>query len=148
MFPFPIFFEHQLRTEWAKPAANLQSPTLVKKLYNLPDFTNKMLQVPLVDAPVLAIQLMGLLSEDGQGSIWDLWDKVIEIALRHSHEATALAIKACAMASIVARASIVWGGKMVELLPAKETRLLELGSRILKTSAFLADASLDGHLRL
>lgn len=97
--------------------------------------------MPLVDAPVLAMQSPGLLSEDGQGTIRDPWDKKLEIALRHSHEATTLAIKACAATCIVARASIVWAKKMMELLPESETRLLEGVSRILKASSFSADAS-------
>lgn len=57
----------------------------------------------------------------------------MKIAIRHLHEATALAIKACATASIVARASIVWGQKMSELLPESESRLIEGVSRMLKS---------------
>lgn len=64
-------------------------------------------------------------------------------ALRQCHEATAMAIKACATASVVSRASIVWGKKMLELLPDSETRLREGASRILKASSFMADATLD-----
>lgn len=98
----------------------------------------------LVDGPVLALQSADLLSEDGQGNIRDQWDKKIEIALWHSHEATALAVKACATASIVTRASIVWGRKMLELLPESEGRLIEGASRMLKATSFAVDAALDG----
>lgn len=130
--------------EWEKPAANCQSPTTVKRLYNLPDFANDFLRVPLVDTPVLPLQSSDQLSEDGQGSIRDSWDKKIEIVLRHNHEATALAIKARATASVVTRASIVWGRKMLELLPDSETRLIDGASRMLKASSFVAEATLDG----
>lgn len=74
----------------------------------------------------------------------DAWDKKIEIALRHSHEATALVIKVCAVASIVTRESIMWGRKILELLPESESRLIEGASRLLKASSFAADATLDG----
>lgn len=48
VFPFPIFFQKQLKAEWSKPASNRQSPPTVKKLYKLPTFANEMLRVPLV----------------------------------------------------------------------------------------------------
>lgn len=71
VFPFPIFFEKQPKGEWKKLANSRQCPQPVKKLYNLLPFANEMQQTPLVDAPVLAIQSSGLLSEDGHGSIRD-----------------------------------------------------------------------------
>lgn len=111
VFPFPIFFQKQLKAEWSKPASNRQSPPMVKKLYKLPTFANEMLRVPLVDTPIMALQSYGLLSEDGQGYIRDQWDRKIDTGLRRCHEATAYAIKACATASLVSRASIVWGRK-------------------------------------
>uniref|UniRef100_A0ACB8FNS3 Uncharacterized protein n=1 Tax=Sphaerodactylus townsendi TaxID=933632 RepID=A0ACB8FNS3_9SAUR len=36
-------FEDQLNKEWEKPAANKQYPSLLRKLYALPDYTNDML---------------------------------------------------------------------------------------------------------
>lgn len=143
VFPFPIFFKRQLKGEWDKPANGRQCPLPIKKLYNLPSFANAMLQVPRVDAPVLAIQSSRLVSEEDHGAIRDPWDKRLDTALKRCHEATAMAIKVCAMASIVSRASIVWGRKMVELLPESETHLLEGASWMLKTVSFMADATLD-----
>lgn len=120
-----------MRAEWAKPTANRQCSQLYKKLYNLPSFANEILQVPLVGTRVLAIQSSGLLSEDGQGSVKDVWDRHMDGSLRSCHEATAMAIKACTTASVVSRASIVWEKKMLKLLPDSETRLREGASRIL-----------------
>lgn len=57
-----------------------------------------------------------------------------------------MAVKVCATASIVSRASIVWSQKMLQLLPESETRLLEGASRILKAGSFTADATLDAIL--
>lgn len=103
VFPFLIFFKQQLKAEWAKPTANKQFPTFVRKLYELPSFVNYMLQVPLVDAPVVALQGLGLLSEDGQGAVRDNLDKRIDTALRWAHEATAVVIRASSTASLVSR---------------------------------------------
>lgn len=71
VFPFPQFFKHQLKAEWAKPMANRQFSSTIKKLYTLPSFAIEMLQVPLEDAPIVALQSSGLLSEDGQVSFHD-----------------------------------------------------------------------------
>lgn len=93
VFPLPIFFECQIKAEWNKPATHKQCPSSVRRLYKLPDFANDFLAVPLMDAPVLSLQSTGLVEEDGLGVIRDSWDKKMEIALRHSHEAATLAIK-------------------------------------------------------
>lgn len=45
VFLFPEFFKHQLKAEWAKPTANRQFLFSIKKLYELPSFANKMLQL-------------------------------------------------------------------------------------------------------
>lgn len=76
-----------------------------------------MLQVPLVDAPVTALQYSGLRSEDVQGSFHDNLYKCIDVVLRCNHEATAMAIRASAIASVVSRASIVWLCKLSPLIP-------------------------------
>lgn len=54
-----------------------------------------------------------------------------------------MAVKACAIASIVSRPAIVWGRKMVQLIPQGHKRLLEGANRILKLNAFTTDATLD-----
>lgn len=78
VFPFPIFFEQQLRTEWEAPATPRRSLASVRKPYSLPKFTDDFLKVSVVDAPVLAIQSTGLFTEDGQGTIKAVWDRKIE----------------------------------------------------------------------
>lgn len=113
--PFPKFFKRHLNPEWAKPASNKQFSPFFKKLYELPTFASEMLQVPLVDAPVLTLQSTGLLAEDGQGYMHNHWDKRLEAALGRNHEATTMAIKACAIVSIGSRAVIIWGRKTEQL---------------------------------
>lgn len=63
------------------------------------------------------LQSTGLFKEDSKGSIWDAWDKKIEQNLRLSHESLALAISSSATASIVARPAIVWGKKLLDIVP-------------------------------
>lgn len=93
MFPFPEYFEQQLKNEWVKPASNMQFSPFFKKLYELPQFASKLLQVPLMDAPVAALQFSDLLSEDGQEYVRDHWDKWLEAALWRNREDTAMVIK-------------------------------------------------------
>lgn len=143
VFPFPEFFERQIKAEWQKPSANKQFPSLAKKLYDLPPFANEMLQVPLVDAPVVDLQSPGLLSEDGQGSVRDNLDKRVDTALRRTHEAIAMTIKASVTTSMVCRAAIVWARKLLQLLPENNRRVLEGATRLLKAASFSSDASLD-----
>lgn len=102
-----------------------------------------MLQVPDVDAPIVPLQSPGLLSEDSQGSVHDNLDKRIDTVLRRAHEATAMAIKASSIASVVSRAAIVWARKMLQLLPETDKRLLEGASRLLKAAAITSYATLD-----
>lgn len=143
VFLFPEFFGSQLRAEWSKPASNKQFSPFFKKLYDLPPSASELLQVPLVDAPVVALQSSGLLAEDGQGCVRDHWDKRMEAALQRSHEATAMAIKACVTASVVSRASIVYGRKLMQLISPDDKCLLQGAGRMLKASAFATDAMLD-----
>lgn len=143
VFPFPIFFEEQLRAEWENPAVSRHPPPSIRKLYSLPKFTEDFLKVPMVDAPILSIQSSGLVSADGQGSIRDNWDKRIDQDLKRVYQTSASTIGANATASIVARASIVWTKKLLDLIPQTDSRLQEGLSRILKANAFIADATLD-----
>lgn len=122
---------------------NSPAPPSVKKLYALPKFTNDFLKVPVVEAPILDIQSSGLLSQDGLGSIKDSWDKRIEHSLCWTYDASSLSVGASATASIVARASIVWIKKLIDLIPPDDSRVQEGLSRILKANSFVADATLD-----
>lgn len=54
-----------------------------------------------------------------------------------------MTIRACATASIVFRATILWVRKMMQLLPDSKSRLLEGASQMLKGSSFTGDATLD-----
>lgn len=142
-FPFPIFFEEQLRMEWENPATTRRPPQSVKRLYSLPKFTDDFLKAPLVDAPVLAIQSPGLVSQDGKGTLKDAGDRKIEQDLRRSYETSGQAIAATSTASIVARASIVWVKKLLDLIPQTDSRVQEGLTRVLKANSFIADATLD-----
>lgn len=65
----------------------------------------------------MVLQYSGLLSEDGQVAVRDPLDKCIDVALKRAHKATAMAIKASAITSIVSQASIVWLRKLSQLIP-------------------------------
>lgn len=142
VFPLPQYFERLLKAEWSKPMAERKFPGFLKKLYALPSFTNDFLQVPLVDAPVIALHSSSLISVDGQGSIRDRLDRKADSALRNAHKATTMSIRASAIASIVSRAAIVWTRKLLQLIP-DDRRLNEGVNRLLKAVSFTTDAALD-----
>uniref|UniRef100_A0ACB8FVY1 Uncharacterized protein n=1 Tax=Sphaerodactylus townsendi TaxID=933632 RepID=A0ACB8FVY1_9SAUR len=143
VFPFPEYFETQVINQWEKPAANKRCPNFLRKLYDLPVYANNILQVPIIDGPVAALQSSGLVSKDGRGQIKDFQDRRSEQFCKRTHEAAAMAIRASATASIVSRASIVWARKVLELLPPTETKAIEGVNRMLKAASFAADATLD-----
>uniref|UniRef100_A0ACB8FNX0 Uncharacterized protein n=1 Tax=Sphaerodactylus townsendi TaxID=933632 RepID=A0ACB8FNX0_9SAUR len=143
VFPFPEYFETQVINQWEKPAANKRCPNFLRKLYDLPAYANNILQVPIIDGPVAALQSSGLVSKDGRGQIKDFQDRRSEQFCKRTHEAAAMAIRASATASIVSRASIVWARKVLELLPPTETKAIEGVNRMLKAASFAADATLD-----
>uniref|UniRef100_A0ACB8FJI1 Uncharacterized protein n=1 Tax=Sphaerodactylus townsendi TaxID=933632 RepID=A0ACB8FJI1_9SAUR len=95
------------------------------------------------DGPVAALQSSGLVSKDGRGQIKDMQDRRSDQFCKRTHEATAMAIRALATASIVSRASIVWARKVLELIPPTETKAIEGVNRMLKAANFVADATLD-----
>lgn len=132
-----------MRAEWEKPLANKQSPGFIKKPYTLPSFTNEFLQVPLVDALIAALPSLGLLSEDGQGSIRDNLDKKAEFALKKACEAIAVSIRANSAIALISRASDVWAQKLIQLLPENSKHLLEGWNRLFKAVSFSADVVLD-----
>uniref|UniRef100_A0ACB8EKJ0 Uncharacterized protein n=1 Tax=Sphaerodactylus townsendi TaxID=933632 RepID=A0ACB8EKJ0_9SAUR len=143
IFPFPEYFETQVTNQWDKPAANNRCPNYLRKLYDLPAYANNILQVPIIDGPVAALQSSGLVSKDGRGQIKDMQDRRSDQFCKRTHEATAMAIRASATASIVSRASIVWARKVLELIPPTETKAIEGVNRMLKAASFAADATLD-----
>lgn len=57
-----------------------------------------------------------------------------------------MAIKTSATASIVARAAIVWGKKLLDLVPQTDSWVLEGLSRIIKANAFNATTGKGGNL--
>uniref|UniRef100_A0ACB8FK42 Uncharacterized protein n=1 Tax=Sphaerodactylus townsendi TaxID=933632 RepID=A0ACB8FK42_9SAUR len=64
VFPFPEYFETQVTNEWDKPTANRRCPNFLRKLYALPSYANDILQVPIIDGPVAALQSTGAVSKD------------------------------------------------------------------------------------
>lgn len=144
--PFPASFETQIKAEWNKPLANKRCPTYIKRLYSLSPYVNEFLQVPVIDAPVAALQTGGLLAEEGHGSLKDPVDKKADFALRKAHESAILAIKSSASASIFSRAAIVWMRKLIQLIPETDHRALEGANRVLKAVSYTADATLDSML--
>uniref|UniRef100_A0ACB8G455 Uncharacterized protein n=1 Tax=Sphaerodactylus townsendi TaxID=933632 RepID=A0ACB8G455_9SAUR len=53
--------------EWDRPTANRWYPRFLLKLYAMPSYANDILQVPPLDAPVVTLQSLGIMTMDSQG---------------------------------------------------------------------------------
>ena len=143
LYPLPQFFANKIKAEWKSPLNPKQLPSIMKKNYTLLDPGESMFKTPKVDAAVTALQTSGFLTQDGEGSIRDPVDKKADTALRRAHEALTMGMRAATVASIVARASIVWARRLVNILPPENRSFQEGASRWLKSVSLLSDASLD-----
>lgn len=101
----------------------------------------------LVNICITALQLSGLLSEDGQVSIREILDKGANFVLREVHDSTAMAIRVSAMIYVVFRAAIVCTRKVLQLIP--NNRYLKKGvNRLPKTTRFTMDTTLDSFISI
>uniref|UniRef100_A0ACB8F8C5 Uncharacterized protein n=1 Tax=Sphaerodactylus townsendi TaxID=933632 RepID=A0ACB8F8C5_9SAUR len=116
--------------------ANRQFSSLVKKLYDLPTYVNNILKVPLLDTPMVALQLPG-------SAIKDSLDQRSNLTLCKAHEAIAMSIRATTTTSLVSKVAIERSHKIFQLLSEDNCHLHKGTAQLLKGSAFSADATLD-----
>lgn len=126
-----------------RPLANRRCPGPIRHLYAISSYANEFFQVPVIDAPVAALQTGGLLAGDGHGSIKDPVDRKADFTFKKAHETAILSIKAVASTSIVSRAAIVWMRKLIQLIPEGDHCALEGANRVLKAVSFASDATVD-----
>ncbi|KAL8169593.1 UNVERIFIED_CONTAM: hypothetical protein K2H54_053345 [Gekko kuhli] len=76
------FFEDAMKAEWALLGRGNSLPSIAKKFYTLPEDTIEDLKVPLVDAPVVALQSGAVLLKDEENALNDSVDKKNKMALK------------------------------------------------------------------
>ncbi|XP_061442298.1 uncharacterized protein LOC133365051 [Rhineura floridana] len=129
--------------EWAHPLKARRFKNLADRLYALaPDFATK-LDVPGIDEPIARLVSRSLLPREGESHLKDTTERRIDFALRKNHEATALAMRASASASIFSRASMMWLDDLLEDANPDPVALRRALLKLRKTAAFVADATLD-----
>lgn len=69
VFPFPEYFDNIIKVEWAHPGGGNLVLFLVKRLYALPEEAMEDLKVPLVGAPLLALDSGAVLPEYGENAL-------------------------------------------------------------------------------
>ncbi|XP_048342392.1 NIF3-like protein 1 isoform X1 [Sphaerodactylus townsendi] len=141
--PFPEYFYRLLMKEWAEPGSKKQFPKITEKLYSLTPHVMELLRVPLVDAAVIALHSTNLIVQDELGSLKDGLDDRADVALRKSHKAMAMTIRAASTAAIISRAALLWARQLDQLLADSSPRVKKEVRLILKAVSFLSDASLD-----
>uniref|UniRef100_A0ACB8FHR6 Uncharacterized protein n=1 Tax=Sphaerodactylus townsendi TaxID=933632 RepID=A0ACB8FHR6_9SAUR len=82
--PFLEYFDTTVRVEWQNLMADKQPPVFTKKLYCLNKQAMEMLESPLVDVPVVALQSSDLFSVDGRGNVRDPLDRKVEFATKNA----------------------------------------------------------------
>ncbi|XP_061465045.1 uncharacterized protein LOC133376608 [Rhineura floridana] len=116
---------------------------MADRLYALaPDFATK-LDVPGIDEPIARLVSRSILPREGESHLKDTTERRIDFALRKNHEATALAMRASASASIFSRASMMWLDDLLEDDNPDPVAFKRALLKLRKTAAFVADATLD-----
>ncbi|XP_061443669.1 uncharacterized protein LOC133365571 [Rhineura floridana] len=129
--------------EWAHPLKARCFKNMADRLYALaPDFATK-LDVPGIDEPIARLVSRSILPRKGESHLKDTTERRIDFALRKNHEATALAMRASASASIFSRASMMWLDDLLEDDNPDPVAFKRALLKLRKTAAFVADATLD-----
>lgn len=115
---------------------------LDRHLYNLgADFT-KLLQVPTVDSPVVALSAPPVLTGPPE-EILRPEDKRAEQLLVKAHQLAAWAIRVSSAASFFNRASLLWLKELQDRFPPTDTRLQQVLNKIVTALEFSADITLN-----
>lgn len=105
--PAPKLFSDVVLRQWSFPSSGPVPNNLDKQFYNMaPDFSH-LLQVPSVDAPVLALSSLSPLAGPPEEYLRPE-EKKVERTLIKGHQASAWSVQASSAASFFNRATILW----------------------------------------
>lgn len=102
-----------------------------------------LLKVPTVDQPVAALASSSVIPADGDGGPKDACDRHIEMALRKSFDASALALRAVSANSLMSRAMMSWIEEFQESAGKLPKDIRALLKKISLAASFAAESSLD-----
>lgn len=102
----------------------------------------KLLQIPAVDPPIMALSAPSNLTGPPEGSLRPK-DRQLEHSLVKSHLASAWSVKAAVASSFFNRASILWLRQLQERLPLSDVRSQQDINKILAALEYSTDATLN-----
>ncbi|XP_060542672.1 neuronal membrane glycoprotein M6-b isoform X1 [Pantherophis guttatus] len=140
--PAPKLFSDVLQRQWKFPSSGPSPNSLDKKFYNLASEYANLLQIPTVDAPVLALASPSPVLGPPEESL-PPEDRKTERSLIKGHQASAWSVQAASAASFFNRASILWLKQLQSRLPASEVRAHQDINKIMAAVEFSADATLN-----
>lgn len=82
MVAFFEFFEHYIKEEWTNLVSHKQNPNLAKRHNSLPDQVKDLLQVPLVNALIVALFSSGLVTKDSKVSLHNQLDYALKSGMK------------------------------------------------------------------
>ncbi|KAL8190433.1 UNVERIFIED_CONTAM: hypothetical protein K2H54_053979 [Gekko kuhli] len=98
-------------------------------------------KVALVDAPVVALHSGAILSKDGDNVLKDPVNRKNKTALKKSHEAASLAVRASAVPSSFTRAIVIWANNLLQEMDPDRVVLKGSFLKIKIAAEFGSDAS-------
>ncbi|XP_060542718.1 ligand-dependent nuclear receptor corepressor-like protein isoform X7 [Pantherophis guttatus] len=140
--PAPKLFTDMLQCQWALPGAGHSPNGLDKRLYNSASPLLDILQVPMVDPPIVALTDYSHPTGAPEDSLRPE-DKRAEKTLLKGHQTTAWSIQASTSASFFNWAALLWLKQLQARLPLSDARSHQDLNKIAAALEYSADATLN-----
>ncbi|XP_058015779.1 uncharacterized protein LOC131186316 [Ahaetulla prasina] len=140
--PAPKMFVDVVQRQWSYPGSGPLPSATDKKFFNCaPDLEN-ILQVPTVDAPVVALTTTSHVTGPENEALRPE-DKRADQSLVKSHQASAWAIRSSMASSFFNRASIMWLRQLQGRLSSSDVRAHQDLNKVIAALEFSADSTLN-----
>ncbi|XP_058017525.1 uncharacterized protein LOC131187272 [Ahaetulla prasina] len=140
--PAPKMFVDVVQRQWSHPSSGSNPNATDKKFYNCaPDLEN-ILQVPTVDAPIVALTTSSHVTGPENEALRPE-DKRADQSLVKSHQASAWAVRSSIASSFFNRAAIMWLKQHQSRLPTSDVRAHQDLNKVIAALEFSADSTLN-----
>ncbi|XP_053138354.1 uncharacterized protein LOC128339002 [Hemicordylus capensis] len=141
--PMPAYFSEAIKAEWAAPSVPKKPTSSATRFYTFQQEPSSLLQTPTTDTHISQLSSGSLVPRDGEGFLKDASDKKAEFSFRRVHDNSSLATRSSAVASMTARASLLWINDLLDQTPPEAVRLRQQLLKLQRAQALIADTSLD-----
>ncbi|XP_058021153.1 uncharacterized protein LOC131189195 [Ahaetulla prasina] len=121
MVPAPKLFTEVVQRQWVVPGSGPFPNTIDKRLYHMAPEMSSLLQVPTVDAPVVALASSTHFTGPPEESLRPEVKRAEKVLVK-GHQAVAWSVKAAASASFFNRATIIWLKQLQARTPSADIR--------------------------